>query len=63
MTWFSWTTLKAGKDVTYIETKFMNFDLTALAMLYHYRNHQFLELTWRTKSVFLECIDVVAHIM
>ena len=47
---------KAGKDVTYIETKFMNFDLTALAMLYHYRNHQFLELTWRSKSVCLETI-------
>jgi len=29
-----------AEDVTYIETKFMNFDLTALAMLYHYRNHQ-----------------------
>mmetsp|Transcript_62995 Transcript_62995/g.138024 ORF Transcript_62995/g.138024 Transcript_62995/m.138024 type:complete len:278 (+) Transcript_62995:118-951(+) len=27
------------KEVTYIETKFMNFDLTGLSMLYHYRNH------------------------
>lgn len=26
-------------EVTYIETKFMNFDLTGLSMLYHYRNH------------------------
>ncbi len=39
----SWTIPHAGKDVTYIETKFMNFDLTALAMLYHYRNHEFLD--------------------
>lgn len=28
------------EDVTYIETKFMNFDLTALSMLYHHRKHE-----------------------
>lgn len=53
MFWFRWKpfpiwvhTLKTppllgviSQEVTYIETKFMNFDLTGLSMLYHYRNH------------------------
>ena len=28
-----------AKNVTYLETTFMNFDLTGMAMLYQYRNH------------------------